>query len=179
MAAVTYGTVRSLILNPRSQFSCTERWRGIVGRLTRLHRWFYVGTVPEPDRKPDLHRFSKPPTNDVHSGEVIPGSAITAKSGLPDGDHLSTAKNCSPVLDNNFGPNEFARAEKKFGYRGRPICGVANVLKLTGVTFSKNLRWWRTPMRYRLTSPPRLYPVTENFVTICPCCLSFSTASRT
>jgi len=69
-----------------------------------------------------------------------PGSTITAKSGLPDGDHLSTAKNCSPVLDSSLGPNEFARAEKKFGYRGRPMWGVAKVLKLTGVTLSKNLR---------------------------------------
>ena len=80
-----------------------------------------MGIVPEPDKRPDLCRFSEPLVDGEHSGEIIPGSAITDKSGRPEGDHLSTAKNCSPVLDNNFGPNEFARAEKKFGYRGRPI----------------------------------------------------------
>lgn len=65
---------------------------------------------------------------------------MTASSGLPVEDHLSKAKNCSPVRDKKVGPREVASAEKKLGYRGRPRCGVANVLKLTGDISSKNFR---------------------------------------
>lgn len=121
MAAVTYGTVRSLILSSRSCFSCPVGQR-IGGGLTRLRRWSCEEIAPRPGRKPDLCRTlgkSDQMRNIVE--QPAPGSAITAKSDLPDGDHLSTAKNCSPVLDNSFGPNEFARAEKKFGYRGSPM----------------------------------------------------------
>jgi hypothetical protein len=121
MAAVTYGTVRSLILSSRSCLSYPVRQRIGVG-LTRWRRWFYGEIALGPGRKPDLCRTSGKSDQMRNIVEQrAPGSAITAKSDLPEGDHLSTAKNCSPVLDNSFGPNEFARAEKKFGYRGRPI----------------------------------------------------------
>ena len=93
----------------------------MCGPLTRLRRWFCVGTTLKPDRKSDLYIMPSKSCLRGNHEAIIPGSAITAKRGLPDGDHLSTAKNCSPVRDNNLGPNEFARAEKKFGYRGRPM----------------------------------------------------------
>ena len=72
---------------------------------------------------------------------TIPGSTRTLRSGCPVLDHLSTQKSCDPVLE--IGPKADITEEKNEGYFKRPACGVANVLKLTGVTSSKKLRWWR------------------------------------
>jgi hypothetical protein len=94
----------------------------VYGPLTRSRRWFCVGITLKPDKRYDLSvTMSELNLQKGNHGKIVPGSAITTRSGLPDGDHLSTAKNCSPVRDNSLGPNECARAEKKFGYRGRPM----------------------------------------------------------
>ena len=80
---------------------------------------------------------------------------MTSNNGLPVSLHRSLAKNCSPVRLNNLGPSNAAIVDKNPGYLTIPICGVATVVKFTGFTVSKNLRWWRTPTRKRATSPPR------------------------
>ena len=70
----------------------------------------------------------------------IPLSAIARSNGFPVTPQESVDQNCSPVRDRKVGPHLYASFEKKFGYLGSPICGLAKVVKLTGRTVWKNLR---------------------------------------
>lgn len=66
------------------------------------------------------YRHGKPQYLEGSENSDIPGSAMTISSGRPFGDHLSTEKNCSPVLDKSFGPRDDVIEESKDLYRGNP-----------------------------------------------------------
>ena len=101
--------------------------------LTRSHKYVYDRTTRELGRKSPLQSFHSKSSYRHVNAEHLLGSAMTSNKLRLLGPHSSTPKNCSPVRLSRRGPRKDRRDDQKVAVLRRPICGVATVMKLTGL----------------------------------------------